>query len=191
MDDLKDLGISIHGKIKCPLAISWIALLLQTFLLMFYISGGDYISVWECIFNILLALSLQIIAVLLSISNNINSEKIYKFLKLSFILSAVNIALAIISYVFLLCSFNYKMRGFLGTTPIGEALLTAEKVLVGFVAFIVRLVEALPFLIFLCYRNIFFQKNEEIGEEGLMPQKNRSVRDSELGLIQDAEINQN
>ena len=84
MDENKENEISIHGNIKCPLAISWIVLFLQTFLIFFIFQSGLYISYGESIFNLILTLSLQLIAVLLSISNNLNSKKIYTLLKLSF-----------------------------------------------------------------------------------------------------------
>ena len=165
MDENKENEISIHGKIKCPLAISWIVLFLQTYLIFFIFQSGFYISYWESIFNLILTLSLQLIAVFLSISNNLNSKKIYTLLKLSYILSMVNIGLAILSIVVILCAFNNKIRGFLSTSPVIESLYTIDKNTIGGGMIFIRVMEILPFLIFLCYRNLIFQKNNPNNEK--------------------------
>jgi amino acid transporter len=168
MDEInKELEISIHGKIKCPLAISWIVLFVQTFLIYSIIYTDFYISYWESIFNLFLTLSLQLIAILLSISNNLNSKKVYKLLKFSFILSMINVGIVILSIVVILCAFNYKIRGFLSTSPILESLYTIHKNIIGGSMIFIRVMEILPFLIFLCYRNLIFQKNNPKNEKFL------------------------
>ena len=179
MDELiKELNISIHGKIKCPLAISWIVLFLQTFLIMYIFQNGFYVSYWESIFNLFLTLSLQIIAVLLSLSNNLNSKIVYKFLKVSFILSMVNIGLVILSFVVILCAFNYKIRGFLSTSPLIESMYTPDKIVIGGIMIFVRVMEILPFLIFLCYRNLNFQNNN-VDNEKLLSSKEQGITANE------------
>ena len=179
MDELiKELNISIHGKIKCPLAISWIVLFLQTFLIMYIFQNGFYVSYWESIFNLFLTLSLQIIAVLLSLSNNLNSKIVYKFLKVSFILSMVNIGLVILSFVVILCAFNYKIRGFLSTSPLIESMYTPDKIVIGGIMIFVRVMEILPFLIFLCYRNLIFQNNN-VDNEKLLSSKEQGITANE------------
>ena len=179
MDEfIKELNISIHGKIKCPLAISWIVLFLQTYLIMFIFQNGFYISYWESIFNLFLTLSLQTIAVLLSISNNLNSKIIYKFLKVSFILSIINFGIVILSIVVILCAFNYKIRGFLSTSPFIETLYTPDKIVIGATMIFVRVMEILPFLIFLCYRNLIFQ-NYNPNNEKLVSSKQQGITANE------------
>ena len=166
MDEIiKELEISIHGKIKCPLAISWIVLFLQIYLIRYIYLNGFYISYWESIFNLILTLSLQIIAVFLSISNNLNSKIIYTFLKSSFILSMVNIGVVILSIVVILCALNYKIRGFLSTSPLIESMYFRDKLILGAVIISVRVMEILPFLIFLCYRNLIYQNNNPNNEK--------------------------
>ena len=189
MDELiKELNISIHGKIKCPLAISWIVLFLQTFLIMYIFQNGFYISYWESIFNLFLTLSLQIIAVLLSLSNNLNSKIIYKFLKVSFILSMVNIGLVILSFVVILCAFNYKIRGFLSTSPILESLYTIHKNIIGGSMIFIRVMEILPFLIFLCYINPILKKNKGTINEQL--EKPQGITDEKYNpLYKENDIN--
>ena len=141
----------IHGNIKCLLAICWITLFAQISLLSTFIIR-NYISYLEFIFDIILTLSLNLIAVLLSIANNLNSKKIFTFFKFSFILSIVNFGVSILSIIVVLCAFNNKLRGFLKTSPYVEAFYDIEKYLIGGSIITTRLIEFLPFLIFLCYR---------------------------------------
>jgi hypothetical protein len=150
----------IHGNIKCLLAISWIALIFQTTYLSFTNSLNLYYSYLEVIFNILLTLSLISIAVLLSIANNLNSKKIYKMFKLSFIMSLVNFGVSILSISVILCALNNKLRGFLATSPSVEAFYSLQKYLFGGIVFFIRFMEFLPFLIFLCYIKPILNKNK-------------------------------
>ena len=180
MDQLnKQTEISIHGKIKCPLAISWIALFLQTMLIYLIMIIGLYISYWESIFNLLLTFNLQLIAILLSISNNLNSKKIFTLLKFSFILSMINIGLVILSIIVILCAFNYKIRGFLSTNPLIESWYGIQKNIAGGFIFFIRALEILPFLIFLCYKNLLYQQNDIDNQGSLIPKK-RGITDDEM-----------
>ena len=180
MDQLnKQTEFSIHGKIKCPIAISWIALFLQTMLILFIIIYGLYISYWESIFNLLLTFNLQLIAILLSISNNLNSKKIFTLLKFSFILSMINIGLVILSIIVILCAFNYKIRGFLSTNPLIESWYGIQKNIAGGFIFFIRALEILPFLIFLCYKNLLYQQNDIDNQGSLIPKK-RGITDDEM-----------
>ena len=172
----------IHGNIKCLLAISWIALFLQTSHLLFILLNGLYISYLEIIFNVLLTITLHVIAVLLSISNNLVSEKSYKFLKVSFILSIVNVGISLLSIGTVLCAFNYKLRGFLKTSPYIEALYSLQKFLIGISIFFVRGMELLPSLIFLCYKKLIFRNKGEILQN--LPAK-RGITDENVGPLLD------
>ena len=156
----------IHGNIKCLLAICWIALFIQNLLLYFTV----YISYLEFIFNILLTLSLNLIAVLLSIANNLNSKKIYTFFKMSFILSIVNFGVSILSILVVLFAFNNKLRGILKTSPTTEALYDLQKYIYGGIILFTRFMEFLPFLIFLCYIKPILKKHKGTINERLKPQ---------------------
>ena len=156
----------IHGNIKCLLAICWIALFIQNLLLYFTV----YISYLEFIFNILLTLSLNLIAVLLSIANNLNSKKIYTLFKMSFILSIVNFGVSILSILVVLFAFNNKLRGILQTSPHAEALYDTQKYFSGGIILFTRFMEFLPFFIFLCYIKPILNKNKGTINERLEPQ---------------------
>ena len=43
----------------------------------------------------------------------------------------VNFGLVILSIVVILCAFNYKIRGFLSTSPVIESLYTIQKNIIG------------------------------------------------------------
>ena len=156
----------IHGNIKCLLAISWIALFIQIYLL----AQTLYISYLEFAFNILLTLSLNLIAILLSIANNLNSKKIYTLFKMSFILSIVNFGVSILSILVVLFALNNKLRGILKTSPYVEALYDIQKYFCGGVILFTRFMEFLPFFIFLCYIKPILNKYKGKINERLKPQ---------------------
>ncbi len=166
----------IHGNIKCLLAISWIALLLQIHYLYMIAFLNAYYSYLEVIFNVLLTLSLNLIAIFLSVINNLNSKKIYSLFKFSFILSIANFAISILSIAVILCVFNNKLRGLLSTSPYAEALYEPQKIFNGSIVFFIRFIELLPFLIFLCYLKPILNKdkgviNQQLKAQGITDEK--------------------
>ena len=178
----------INGNIKCLLAISWIALICQTSYLFFIKNRNIYYSYLEVIFNILLSLCLILIAVLLSIANNLNSKKIYTMFKSSFILSIVNSIVSILSISVVLCAFNNKLRGFLLTSPYVEACYDVEKYLHEGITIFTRSMEFLPFLIFLCYINPILKKNKGTINERL--EKPQGITDEKYNpLYKENDIN--
>ena len=130
----------LSGKIKCPLAIAWIAFFMQ-FLYNFYLQQLYYISYLEVIFSVFLLFSFQSIAVLLSISTN---SKNYELLfKISFILSIVNIGVNLLSIIVILLAFSSKIRAIIKPTAVVEAIDSKVKLIAGIIAIGVKIISFL------------------------------------------------
>ena len=141
----------LSGKIKSLLVITWIAFVGQ-FIYNNYIKQYFYISYLEVIFSIFLLFSFQSIAVLLSLSNNSNSENYEIFFKISFILSIVNIPINLLSIIVIMLALFSKMRDFIKPTVFLEIIDTKQKLRIGIIAAGVKVFEIIPFFIFLYFR---------------------------------------
>ena len=165
----------LSGKIKCPLAIAWIAFFMQ-FLYNFYLQQLYYISYLEVIFSVFLLFSFQSIAVLLSISTN--SKNYELFFKISFILSIVNIGVNLLSIIVILLAFSSKIRAIIKPTAVVEAIDSKVKLIAGIIAVGVKIIETIPFFIFLCYKRKLFKGKGQINLPE-MPEDNTSLMSNE------------
>ena len=160
----------IHGNIKCLLAFVWIALFNQIAYLSLVFNFNLNFSYWEIIFNVILTLSLNLIAVFLSLSNNLYTKRIYLLFKVSFILSIVCFVVSLLSGLVIYCALRNKLRGFLLTPPLTEALYDVSKIVFGSIISCIRFMELLPFLLFLCYLKPVLYRDKGSIEHNLRPQ---------------------
>ena len=165
----------LSGKIKCPLAIAWIAFFMQ-FLYNFYLQQLYYISYLEVIFSVFLLFSFQSIAVLLSISTN--SKNYELFFKISFILSIVNIPINLLSIIVIVLALFSKMRGIIKPTVVLEIIDSNKKIIIGSIAVGVKVAEIIPFFIFLYFKRKLFKGKGQINLPE-MPEDNTSLMSNE------------
>ena len=165
----------LSGKIKCPLAIAWISFIIQ-FFYNYYIQDLYCISYLEVIFSSFLLLSFQAIAVLLSLSNNSNNKYYELFFKISFILSLVNICINLLSITVILLAFYSKLRVVIRPTAIFEVITSKVKLITVIISAVVKVVETIPFFIFLCYKRKIFKGKGQIN----LPENNSSLVDNEI-----------
>ena len=163
----------LSGKIKCPLAIAWIAFFVH-FSYNSYLKSVFYISYLEVIFSIFLLFSLQSIALLLSLSNNSNSENYEIFFKISFILSIVNIPINLLSIIVIVLALFSKMRGIIKPTVVLEIIDSNKKIIIGSIAVGVKVAEIIPFFIFLYFKRKLFKGKGQISIPEI-PERNDSL----------------
>ena len=151
----------LSGKIKCPLAIAWIAFFVH-FSYNSYLKSVFYISYLEVIFSVFLLLSLQSIALLLSLSNNSNSENYEIFFKISFILSIVNIPINLLSITVIVLALFSKMRDIIKPSVALDIINFNQKMIIGCIAAGVKVFEIIPFFIILYHKKKLFKGKGQI-----------------------------
>ena len=166
----------LSGKIKCPLAIAWISFFMQLYY-NYHLHEFFYISYLEVIFSVFLLFSFQAIAVLLSLSNNIKNYEL--FFKISFILSIVNIFVNLLSVTVILLAFLSKLRVIIQPTAFVEISSSKAKIITGIIYAVIKVIETIPFFVFLCYKRKLFKGKGQINMPEMTEDNNSSIMDSE------------
>ena len=88
----------ISGAITCPMIGCWLIFSVHfIYIGIFHGVQQLYLSIWDIIIDVVLLFTIEAIAVLITLSNSRNN---YTFLKLSFIISLINVALNLF-YIFI------------------------------------------------------------------------------------------
>ena len=139
----------LSGLLTCPVVVSWTFFGMQfIFICLFHGIFKKYIDIYDVITNILLLFTIEAIAVLLTLSNSRNN---YTFLKISLIISIINIFINLFSIFIYVFSFFLKNK--LKTFIKAESWLEKEgdwwkgALLIG-----LKAIECLPFVFVLVYK---------------------------------------
>ena len=138
----------IAGVLKVPMIFCWIFFAMHfTYIGLYHGIWKRYIDIYDIIIDVFLLFSIEVIAVLLTLSNNRNNFTLFK---IAFILSIVN-ALFILFYIFIVV-FSFFVRGKMKKFIKAETWITKDDWWKGLILIVIKIFELLPLIIIIVYQ---------------------------------------
>ena len=140
---------NLSGLLTCPMIACWIFFGIHfIFIGLFHGIFKKYIDLYDIIIDVVLLFTIEAIAVLLTLSNNRNN---YTLLKLSLIISIINMILILFSIFVYAFSFflKDKLKSFINAESWVEKEADWWK---GTLLIAIKIIECLPFIIIIIYK---------------------------------------